>query len=76
MVGRPHGQSHQLVEDVWKFVEANGDQLDAAIDYSRDLGYDYFGALDDLGYDYGRDTKNDGKSQLLMGKLTINGDFP
>jgi len=36
-----------LVEDVWKFVEANGDQLDAAIDYSRDLGYDYFGASDD-----------------------------
>ena len=36
-----------LVEDVWKFVEANGDQLDAAIDYSRDLGYNYFGASDD-----------------------------
>ena len=33
-------------QDVWKFVEANGETLDAAIDYNRDLGYDYFGFLD------------------------------
>jgi len=40
----PQGRSAALLaEDVWEFVEANGDQLDAAIDYSRDLGYDYFG---------------------------------
>jgi len=32
-----------LAEDVWRFVEANAEELDAAIDYNRDLGYDYFG---------------------------------
>ena len=30
-------------KDVWEFVEANGEKLDAAMDYQRDLGYDYFG---------------------------------
>eukprot|EP00435_Cladocopium_sp_Y103_P072616 s14_g40.t2 len=40
----PQGRSAALLaEDVWKFVEANGEKLDAAIDYNRDLGYDYFG---------------------------------
>ncbi|CAK9038891.1 Ribonucleoside-diphosphate reductase large subunit (Ribonucleotide reductase R1 subunit) [Durusdinium trenchii] len=29
--------------DVWEFVEANAERLDAAMDYQRDLGYDYFG---------------------------------
>ncbi|CAJ1353257.1 unnamed protein product [Effrenium voratum] len=28
---------------MWTFVEANAEKLDAAIDYKRDLGYDYFG---------------------------------
>jgi len=32
-----------LAEDVWEFVKANAEQLDAAVDYKRDLGYDYFG---------------------------------
>ena len=44
-------QLQPAVEDVWKFVEANGNQLDAAIDYSRDLEYDYFGSLNDLGWE-------------------------
>lgn len=33
-------------QDVWKFVEENAEELDAAIDYTRDLGYDYFGPFD------------------------------
>ncbi|CAJ1383697.1 unnamed protein product, partial [Effrenium voratum] len=32
-----------LAEDVFVFVQANREALDAAVDYSRDLGYDYFG---------------------------------
>lgn len=32
-----------LAEDVWEFVKANAEQLDAAVDYKRDFGYDYFG---------------------------------
>ena len=32
-----------LAEDVFDFVQANREALDAAVDYSRDLGYDYFG---------------------------------
>jgi ribonucleoside-diphosphate reductase alpha subunit len=32
-----------LAEDVWDFVQANAEQLDAAMDYNRDFGYDYFG---------------------------------
>ncbi|CAJ1370832.1 unnamed protein product [Effrenium voratum] len=32
-----------LADDVWDFVKANAEKLDAAIDYKRDLGYDYFG---------------------------------
>ncbi|CAK9017227.1 unnamed protein product [Durusdinium trenchii] len=38
--GRP---AALLAEDVWEFVEANAERLDAAMDYQRDLGYDYFG---------------------------------
>jgi len=38
------GRSASLIaKDVWDFVEANADQLDAAVDYTRDFGYDYFG---------------------------------
>ena len=32
-------------EDVYDFVEKNATELDAAIEYDRDLGYDYFGPL-------------------------------
>eukprot|EP00931_Biecheleriopsis_adriatica_P100755 TRINITY_DN759_c0_g1_i8.p1 TRINITY_DN759_c0_g1~~TRINITY_DN759_c0_g1_i8.p1 ORF type:complete len:806 (+),score=226.88 TRINITY_DN759_c0_g1_i8:62-2479(+) len=32
-----------LSEEVWKFVADNAEKLDAAIDFKRDLGYDYFG---------------------------------
>merc|ERR1719502_2620751 len=32
-----------IAKDVYEFIEANAEQLDAAIDYSRDYGYDYFG---------------------------------
>ncbi|CAE7422504.1 RNR1 [Symbiodinium natans] len=38
--GRP---AALLAEDVWQFVQANAEALDQAIDYKRDLGYDYFG---------------------------------
>eukprot|EP00435_Cladocopium_sp_Y103_P059236 s414_g21.t1 len=38
--GRP---AALLSEEVFEFVKANADQLDAAIDYKRDFGYDYFG---------------------------------
>ena len=34
--------SHQ---DVYDFVEKNAKELDQAIEYDRDLGYDYFGAF-------------------------------
>eukprot|EP00913_Durusdinium_trenchii_P025509 g23944.t1 len=30
-------------DEVYHFVQANGKRLDEAIDYKRDLGYDYFG---------------------------------
>jgi ribonucleoside-diphosphate reductase alpha subunit len=32
-----------IANDVAEFVQANAEQLDTAIDYSRDYGYDYFG---------------------------------
>ncbi|CAJ1383694.1 unnamed protein product [Effrenium voratum] len=38
--GRP---AALLSQEMWTFVEANAEKLDAAIDYKRDLGYDYFG---------------------------------
>jgi len=38
------GRSASLIaEDVWTFIEANAEKLDAAVDYTRDFGYDYFG---------------------------------
>merc|ERR1719409_1300293 len=38
------GRSASLISEVvWEFVESNGAALDAAIDYSRDGDYDYFG---------------------------------
>lgn len=41
----PQGRPAALLsEDVFRFVEQNAAELDAAIDYDRDLGYDYFGA--------------------------------
>ena len=38
--GRP---AALLADDVWEFISANAEALDQAIDYKRDLGYDYFG---------------------------------
>mgnify|MGYP002803533650 FL=1 len=38
--GRPAGL---LSQDVYDFVEKNAKELDQAIEYDRDLGYDYFG---------------------------------
>jgi len=38
--GRP---ASLIAKDVWDFIEANGKDLDAAIDYTRDSSYDYFG---------------------------------
>mmetsp|Transcript_64463 Transcript_64463/g.135259 ORF Transcript_64463/g.135259 Transcript_64463/m.135259 type:complete len:815 (+) Transcript_64463:71-2515(+) len=38
--GRPAGI---IATSMWEFVEANGKELDAAIDYKRDYDYDYFG---------------------------------
>ena len=38
--GRP---AALLSQEMWTFVEANAEKLDATIDYKRDLGYDYFG---------------------------------
>jgi ribonucleoside-diphosphate reductase alpha subunit len=38
--GRP---ASLIADDVWEFIEKNGEELDAAIDYNRDFGYDYFG---------------------------------
>jgi len=32
-----------LADDVWGFISSNAAELDAAIDYTRDFGYDYFG---------------------------------
>ncbi|CAE7225367.1 RNR1 [Symbiodinium natans] len=40
MQGRP---ASLMAQDVWEFIEANAQRLDEAIDYTRDLGYDYFG---------------------------------
>jgi ribonucleoside-diphosphate reductase alpha subunit len=38
------GRSAALIsEEVWAFVDANSSELDAAVDYTRDFGYDYFG---------------------------------
>jgi ribonucleoside-diphosphate reductase alpha subunit len=38
------GRSATLIADnVWDFVQAHASDLDAAIDYTRDFGYDYFG---------------------------------
>merc|ERR1712216_458716 len=38
------GRSASLLsKGVWDFIEANAEKLDAAIDYTRDYGYDYFG---------------------------------
>jgi ribonucleoside-diphosphate reductase alpha subunit len=36
-------QAALISEDVWSFIESNATELDAAIDYTRDYGYDYFG---------------------------------
>jgi len=38
--GRP---ASLIAEDVWEFIKANAEQLDAALDYTRDCSYDYFG---------------------------------
>jgi len=38
--GRP---AALLSEEVWEFIRDNASALDAAIDYQRDLDYDYFG---------------------------------
>jgi len=32
-----------IANDVWEFIESNAEQLDAAMDFTRDFGYDYFG---------------------------------
>jgi len=32
-----------IADDVWEFVQKSAAELDAAIDYTRDFGYDYFG---------------------------------
>jgi len=32
-----------IAEDVWQFIIANAEELDSAIDYTRDSTYDYFG---------------------------------
>jgi len=38
------GRSAALISDeVWAFVDANASELDSAVDYTRDYGYDYFG---------------------------------
>jgi len=38
--GRP---AALISTEVWKFIEANAETLDAALDFTRDFGYDYFG---------------------------------
>jgi len=38
------GRSAALIStEVWGFIEANAEALDAALDFTRDFGYDYFG---------------------------------
>jgi len=38
------GQPAALIsDDVWNFVEEHAAEIEAAIDYTRDFGYDYFG---------------------------------
>ncbi|CAK8987461.1 unnamed protein product [Durusdinium trenchii] len=40
----PQGRNAGLLaQEIWDFVKENGKELDEAIDYDRDLGYDYFG---------------------------------
>lgn len=36
-------QAPMIADDVYEFIQANKDQLDAAIVFDRDFGYDYFG---------------------------------
>jgi ribonucleoside-diphosphate reductase alpha subunit len=36
-------QAALISEDVWSFIQSNAKELDTAIDYTRDYGYDYFG---------------------------------
>jgi ribonucleoside-diphosphate reductase alpha subunit len=38
--GRP---ASLIADEVWDFIESHAQQLDDALDYSRDYGYDYFG---------------------------------
>lgn len=38
--GRPAGL---IAKPVWEFIKANASELDAAMDYTRDQDYDYFG---------------------------------
>merc|ERR1719454_927398 len=38
--GRP---ASLIAKGVWEFIKANAEELDAAVDYKRDYGYDYFG---------------------------------
>jgi len=38
--GRP---AALISTEVWGFIEANAETLDAALDFTRDFGYDYFG---------------------------------
>jgi len=38
--GRP---AALISTEVWRFIEANAEALDAALDFTRDFGYDYFG---------------------------------
>merc|ERR1711988_834619 len=38
------GRSASLIAPgVWEFIEAHASELEAAVDYTRDYGYDYFG---------------------------------
>mmetsp|Transcript_10712 Transcript_10712/g.19038 ORF Transcript_10712/g.19038 Transcript_10712/m.19038 type:complete len:806 (+) Transcript_10712:78-2495(+) len=38
------GRSAALISDeVWEFIQTNAEALDAAMDFNRDFGYDYFG---------------------------------
>merc|ERR1711920_417192 len=32
-----------IAEEVWSFIQENASELDAAVNYTRDYGYDYFG---------------------------------
>ncbi|CAE8621930.1 unnamed protein product [Polarella glacialis] len=32
-----------ISDDVWEFISAHAERLDAAVDFTRDFGYDYFG---------------------------------